>query len=504
MFPPVLPQALEGFEVLARLGRGGAGNVYLAKSRAGTQVAIKVLNDDMRYDVEVREALTREARLTSRLNHDAIVQLRAYIDRPEVAALVMEYVPGVALERLLRFAEKRGQRLPELAAWHVLDRILAALAFAHAHTDDDGNLSPIVHRDVSPSNVLLDWSGVVKLTDFGLGKVLGVASTTRLGLVKGTPGCMAPEQARGEPVTERADVYAAALIGWRLATGRAPFAKFKDDDVEMLRAMRHPKIDALAIMRPDLPPALHAAFVAALEINPELRTITAAELEEAVRGSFDVDRGEAELKKLLGKWRDNLERDQPGVQSDPLPRSSGERKDSGPTQRYEEVAEAMDDGAPRAKLPSLADLGELELGDDVKTGAYVRAPPAQPKVPSLPPVRVDTAPSFLPVGELPAAPVVASEPIVVPGPASSKVKLEALSPPSGETPIAGSEPPLVPRGPPDPDATQYVSPFAVHEPKKSTLELWRAAAARPEVLVLGIAIAVAFVALVAAVVWVAC
>src|SRR5262249_26223275 len=85
------PKSLDGFEVLERLGRGGAGAVYLARSRGGRMVAIKILNDDMRHDVDVREELAREATLASRLSHDAIVQLRAYVDQPDVAALVFEY-----------------------------------------------------------------------------------------------------------------------------------------------------------------------------------------------------------------------------------------------------------------------------------------------------------------------------------------------------------------------------------------------------------------------------
>src|SRR6185295_15017171 len=122
-----------------------------------------------------------------------------------------------------------GVRLPDAAAWHIVERVLSALAYAHAQTDEAGERAPIVHRDVTPSNVLVDWSGDVKLTDFGMAKMLGVTGTTRVGLVKGTLGCMAPEQARGEAVTERVDVYAAALLAWRLATGLAPFARFRDD-----------------------------------------------------------------------------------------------------------------------------------------------------------------------------------------------------------------------------------------------------------------------------------
>ena len=118
---------------------------------------------------------------------------------------------------LLRFCASHGVRLPDCAAWHVVERVLAALAYAHAQTDERHALVPIVHRDVSPANVLVDWKGDVKLADFGMAKMLGASPATRLGVVKGTLGCMAPEQARGEPVTERADVYAAALLAWRLS-----------------------------------------------------------------------------------------------------------------------------------------------------------------------------------------------------------------------------------------------------------------------------------------------
>ena len=128
-----------------------------------------------------------------------------------------------------------------------------ALAYAHGFHDANGRPTPIVHRDLSPSNVLLDWNGGVKIADFGIAKVLGVSPTTRLGLVKGTPGCMAPEQARGEAVDERADVYAAALLAWRLATGRVPFGRHQKDEFELLRAMRNPRIKPLGVIRPDLP-----------------------------------------------------------------------------------------------------------------------------------------------------------------------------------------------------------------------------------------------------------
>ena len=200
MFPKSEPPpALRGFEILDRLGAGGAGQVFLARSRGGKLVAIKTLTDEREaaHDEAFKKALSQEASLCVRLNHPAIVQVRAFVEEGGFAALVFEYVEGVALVRLLRFCARHGVRLPDKVAWYVVERVLAALAYAHAQTDEAFQPAPIVHRDVSPSNVLVDWTGGVKLADFGMAKMIGVSPATRVGLVKGTLGCMAPEQARG-------------------------------------------------------------------------------------------------------------------------------------------------------------------------------------------------------------------------------------------------------------------------------------------------------------------
>jgi hypothetical protein len=171
--------------------------------------------------------------------------------------------------------------------------------------------------------------------------------------VKGTLGCMAPEQARGEPVDERADVYAAALLTWRLATGRVPFAKHQKDEWEMLRAMRNPRIPPLASLRPDLPEPLLDAVARALEPEREQRTITAAELADIVRAHVDVGAGWIQLAQLLDKAKAALEksvkrRDKDKDSGHVLPTmdadSSGGR--AAMTLRYEEVALAFDDDAP--------------------------------------------------------------------------------------------------------------------------------------------------------------
>jgi serine/threonine protein kinase len=336
-------RALEAFDILQRLGSGGAGEVFLARSRAGKLVAIKTIAQaTSEVDEHTADVFAREASVCARLRHPCIVQVRAFLEEPGFAALVFEYVPGVALGRVLRLCQAHGVRLPDRAGWHIVERVLTALAYAHGFHDDQGTPTPIVHRDVSPANILLDWTGGVKIADFGIAKVLGVSPATRMGLVKGTMGCMAPEQARGEPVDQRADVYAAALLAWRLATGRSPFGKHHNDEHELLRAMRHPRIKPIGSIRPDLPEALLDAVTRALEPEPTDRTIVAGTLAQIVKDHIDVGAGWLELASLLEQWKGPLERTVKraagGEATSTEPSDKAEH-----TLRYEEVALAFDD-----------------------------------------------------------------------------------------------------------------------------------------------------------------
>jgi serine/threonine protein kinase len=364
------------------------GEVFLARSKAGKLVAIKTIADARRdgHEGETADAFAREASVCVRLRHACIVQVRAFLEEPNFAALVFEYVPGVALARVLRLCQSTGVRLPDLAAWHIAERVLTALAYAHAFRDETGKETPIVHRDVSPSNVLLDWSGGVKIADFGIAKVLGASSGTRVGIVKGTLGCMAPEQARGEAVDERADVYAAALLAWRLATGRVPFGRQQKDEYELLRAMRNPRIPPLASLRPDLPEPLLDAVARALEPERERRTITAAAFAEVVRAYMDVGAGWTELASLLERCKPALERTvkrAPAQQGPPEVLEATEADSSGAraahTLRYEEVALAFDEEPP-------ADGPTIEAHALPSDPAILAAMPLAPEAPEESPV----------------------------------------------------------------------------------------------------------------------
>ncbi len=373
MFPhEQVPSVLKDYEILERLGVGGASEVYLARSPGGRLVAIKVLGP--REDPS-SDSLAREAAICTRLSDPCIVALRALLEDDACSALVFEYVPGVALVRVLRLAASRGVRLPDPAAFHICERVLSALACAHALVDAKGRPTPVVHRDLSPSNVLLDWEGQVKLADFGLAKMLGAKSNTRLGLIKGTPGWMAPEQARGEPVTERADVYAAGLLAWRLLTGRSPLARWTGDEFELLRAMRSPRIKPLAVLRPDLPRAVLDVVQRSLEPDPEKRLLDAEAFRAIMAAYADVQARQTSLSELLAGWRGALEQ---AVSK--APETDVEHGLAVHTTRYEEAALAFDteegeDVVPAVDLPSDAALGVAACLEDPDVESFAPEPP---------------------------------------------------------------------------------------------------------------------------------
>lgn len=301
--------ALARFSPLQSLASEGGPETHLARTKSGTLVVVKVLLD-RKIPAEVASALSRETSQGARLTHDAIVQTRAMVLEDEVAALVTEFVPGVSLQRLLRFAAQRGVRLPDDAGWYVLERVLSALSFAHSQKDQAGTPAPILHGSIGPAAVVLGWDGTTKVGDFGAMRIRSLLAP--LGHVAVSDHAsptvlMAPEQASGGTVTDRADVFCAALLALRVATGRTPYARFRDTATGVLLAMSEGKVLPLSKTRPDLPEGVRAAFDRALAVEPEQRTVTAQDLADAIRAGFDLAKGKASLVKLLERWRDRLE-----------------------------------------------------------------------------------------------------------------------------------------------------------------------------------------------------
>lgn len=220
--PPPPPDPLIGttiddrYEVLGTLGEGGMGTVYHVRHRLlGRQLALKALRADLARDGDLGQRFIREARAAASVAHPNVVQITDFGNLPSGQPyFVMELLVGESLSAILR----KGGPLPAARATRLLTQIVDALGAAHA--------AGVVHRDLKPDNILIcpgPSGDIVKVLDFGLAKVAGQSRLTKAGVVFGTPYYMSPEQASGDPVDERADIYALGVVMYEMFTGRVPF-----------------------------------------------------------------------------------------------------------------------------------------------------------------------------------------------------------------------------------------------------------------------------------------
>lgn len=224
--PP--PESVGPYQLLRRLGAGGMGEVFLAE-RKGPQgfvkeVVIKRLLSHQEFNADARDHFIEEARLTARLSHPNVVQVHELGEHAGHFFIAMEYVPGASLRQLLDALHKKGEKLPAALAGWVCSQILRGLHHAHELKNPQGEALGLVHRDVSPENVLLGESGTVKVGDFGIAKAF-LASDFRIsGVVRGKVAYMSPEQLQGGHLDRRSDVYAVGVILYELLAGQTPFA----------------------------------------------------------------------------------------------------------------------------------------------------------------------------------------------------------------------------------------------------------------------------------------
>jgi serine/threonine-protein kinase len=295
--------------VLRRIATGGTSDVLLARAEGphGFErvVVLKLLLQEYRDDKSFERMFAREAAAYARLSHPAIVKLFDFFSDAGQLVMVLEYVDGLPLHKLRALLKPRGVAFDDSAAMFVAWRIFDALSAAHSAKDPQtGEFSPVIHRDVNPSNVLIPWDGQVKIADFGIAKVAGVdMEKTQAGFIKGTYGYMAPEQARGEALTVRADVYAGCLLLWELLSGRKAIVRGRTSDLEVLRAMAEPTFPSLAALRPDLPLTVLDAVGRGLEPDPDKRSIQAEELASAMRVAAGMEQGRQRLVDALASIR---------------------------------------------------------------------------------------------------------------------------------------------------------------------------------------------------------
>jgi eukaryotic-like serine/threonine-protein kinase len=245
-------------------------------------------------------SLTREALAYARVSHPSVLRLYDFLSVDGLPAMVLEFVDGMSLAEMLEALRERGRRLPRPLAFHIAGRLFAALAAAHAACDPDSGLpAPVIHRDVSPGNVLLTREGEVKLSDFGVAHLGNGELETQSELLKGTWGYMAPEQVREEKVTVRTDLYCAALVVRELLTGVVAFPRCGQTHLAYLQEMAAPWLTPMRELELGLSPRLLRALDSALEPEPAARRVTAEELHTLVRAETAWDGARSDLATLV-------------------------------------------------------------------------------------------------------------------------------------------------------------------------------------------------------------
>lgn len=269
------------WEIIRRLGSGGMADVYLAHARgeAGFQklVAIKIMHGHLARNQRAVDHFLDEARLAARVVHPNVVSIQDLGKIGNDYVIVMDYVEGMDLERLLANARTGGRTVPVNVALGILCRICDGLNAAHKAVQPDGTPIGIIHRDVKSANVLVSKQGGVKVVDFGIAKAATQEHLTVAGETKGTPSMMAPEQRVGEAVDVRADVYSTGAVAFEVLTGHA--VNLDLAALAHLGVENWPHLPPPSSLRPELPPELDTIVLSAMAFDRERRPADCAAFE---------------------------------------------------------------------------------------------------------------------------------------------------------------------------------------------------------------------------------
>ena len=243
-------------------------------------VAIKVVLEHMSEDPMLIGMFLDEARLSARVEHPNVVHIHELGEEDGQHFLVMEFVAGASLSQVQRALAKRGRRLTPIIVASIAMQVAAGLHAAHEVTDDHGHSLHVVHRDVSPKNVLLAYKGYVKLIDFGIAKVRDASQATSAGLLNGTIRYMSPEQATGRPdIDRRSDIFSLGTVMWELLTGRLLFNA--ENDLGSLDLVRRAEAAPPSLYAP-VPPALEQVVMRMLSLSPADRFASCDEVRRAI------------------------------------------------------------------------------------------------------------------------------------------------------------------------------------------------------------------------------
>jgi len=277
------------YSLIRKIGTGGMAEVFLARTTVAQglnkTLVIKKIHTAYARSRQFVAMFVDEAKIALGLNHPNITQVFDFGAVADTYFLAMEYVEGVDLLHLLQEAARARQRLPYGVSAYIVQQLCKGLDYAHRKADEFGQPLGIVHRDVSPQNILLSWDGSVKIVDFGIARARDVHEEE--GVIKGKYAYMSPEQARGEPVDCRSDVFAAGIVLFELVCARPLFHGKGKEALEMVKSGEIPRPADFA---PDLPETLERIILRALAFHRADRHATARDLQHEL-GKFQLEWG---------------------------------------------------------------------------------------------------------------------------------------------------------------------------------------------------------------------
>ncbi len=300
----------ERYALYGPIASGGMATVHVGRLLAAggfaRTVAIKRVHGEFLETPEIISTLLDEARLASRIRHPNVVATLDMVAESDEMFLVMEYVSGESLSRLLARAHTLGEQVAPRIAVGILTGVLYGLHAAHEATDEHGEPLGIVHRDVSPQNVLVGTDGLARLLDFGIAKGKGRLQVTRAGQLKGKVGYMAPEQILGEEPDRRSDVYAAAVVLWEVLTGRRLFAMGETaaENFNLIPKILEADIEPPSAVAPEIPAQLDGIVMRGLNRDPDARYATARDFAIALEDATAIA-----THRQIGEWVQRLAAD---------------------------------------------------------------------------------------------------------------------------------------------------------------------------------------------------
>jgi eukaryotic-like serine/threonine-protein kinase len=399
-------QRIGDYSLIATLKSGGMATLYRARKVGAAgfarDVAIKVVHPHLAEDEQFIQMFIEEGHLSARIRHPNVIQVEELGFDRGMYFIAMEYVSGCSLAQLQRAFEKRQKDLSFEAIAYVGAAIADGLHAAHELRGDGGEPAGVVHRDVSPQNILLSDRGHVKVIDFGIAKARGRSQQTQGGMLKGKYRYMSPEQAQGLELDRRSDVFSIAIVLWELITQRKLFDA--PTDVGILAQVVDGEVRPPSEFRPDIPPALEALLMRTLSVDVAARPADAktfrAELLDAVPGALRFDADDA-AQLLEEAFRGKLPTPvAPGESSIPSLTALPHRRDSASAGRS-----MVREVPPESRAPRFFAIAMTAIV--VGVAGYLMLNPSASGNPQA--AQTTVAPP--PVASSPEAPVVPSTPI---------------------------------------------------------------------------------------------